>query len=293
MKLPKKRQFIYFSFLKIKISSLTTQKMLLFAFPDLTSPEVLFGLLTLTFLEIVLGVDNIIFISIISSRLPEKDQPKARQIGLLLAMALRIMLLFGISWVIGLTAPLFEVNFLGMHGSVTGQGIILLLGGIFLLYKATSEIHHKLEAPDEDDDPNKNKNSMFKGLSGAVIQIGLINIVFSFDSILTAIGMSKDIFVMMAAVIISIFIMNASSGSCINSDMIDSNKHVRAKTVSPPKVKKDTHVSKPKVTPEKAKTKDTRKVNAPTEHVKVVPIVTPVKISKPLGPKQVWVPKKK
>ena len=88
-------------------------------------------------------------------------------------------------------------------------------------------------------------------------------------------------------------LMNASSGSCINNDMIDSNKHVRAKTVSPPKVRKDTPVSKPRVTPDKAKIKDTRKVNAPNEHVKVVPIVSSVKSSKPLGPKQVWVPKKK
>ena len=86
--------------------------------------------------------------------------------------------------------------------------------------------------------------------------------------------------------------MNASSGSCINNDMIDINKHVREKTVSPPKVRKDTLVSKPKVTPDKAKTKDTRKVNAPAEHVKVVPIVSSVKTSKTLGPKQVWVPKK-
>ena len=88
-------------------------------------------------------------------------------------------------------------------------------------------------------------------------------------------------------------LMNASSGSCINNDMIDSNKHVRANIVSPPKVRKDTHITKPKVTHDKAKTKDTRKVNAPVEHVKVVPVVSSVKTSKPLGPKQVWVPKKK
>ena len=88
-------------------------------------------------------------------------------------------------------------------------------------------------------------------------------------------------------------LMNASSGSCINNDMINSNKHTRAKTVSPPKVRKDTPVSKPRVTPDKAKIKDTRKVNATTEHVKVVPVVSSVKTSKPLGPKQVWVPKKK
>ena len=86
-------------------------------------------------------------------------------------------------------------------------------------------------------------------------------------------------------------LMNASSGSCINNDMTDSNKHVRAKTVSPPKVRKDSHVSKPKVTPDKAKSKDMRKVNVPDEYAKVAPVITPVKISKPLGPKQVWVPK--
>jgi predicted tellurium resistance membrane protein TerC len=167
-------------------------------------------LLTLTFLEIILGVDNIIFLSIISSRLDPKDQPKARTIGLGLAMGLRILLLFGISWLISMQQPLFHVNFLTVHGAVTGQGLILFIGGIFLIYKATSEIHHKLEGHEESDDPTVGKGAA--GLNAAILQIALINIVFSFDSILTAVGMTQDVFVMIAAVVISMGIMMIFAG---------------------------------------------------------------------------------
>lgn len=121
--------------------------MFLLSMPNFASGEVWVSLLTLTFLEIVLGIDNIIFLSIISAKLPPEQQPKARNIGLILAMALRIILLFGITWIMGMDEPLFHVDFLGLHGGLTGQGLILLLGGIFLLYKATTEIHHKLESP--------------------------------------------------------------------------------------------------------------------------------------------------
>jgi predicted tellurium resistance membrane protein TerC len=182
----------------------------LLTMPDFSNPSVWIGLLTLTFLEIVLGVDNIIFLSIISSRLDEKDQPKARNIGLILAMALRIILLFGISWLISLQDPLFTVNFLTIHGSVTGQGLILFLGGLFLLYKATSEIHHKLEGDEESDNPNQKK--VAQSLNRAIIQIALINIVFSFDSILTAVGMTTDIVIMILSVIISMGIMMIFAG---------------------------------------------------------------------------------
>ena len=177
--------------------------------PDFASGEVWMSLLTLTFLEIVLGVDNIIFLSIVSAKLPEADQPKARNIGLLLAMGLRVILLFGLTWIIGMKAPLFEINFLGLHGGVTGQGLILFLGGVFLLYKATSEIHHKLESPDESDDPGSKGKA---ALSAVIVQISLINVVFSFDSILTAVGLSNDIVVMIIAVVASVLVMMLFSG---------------------------------------------------------------------------------
>lgn len=185
--------------------------MFLFAMPDFTSGEVWVSLLTLTFLEIVLGVDNIIFLSIISAKLPAKDQPKARNIGLILAMGLRIILLFGIVWIIGMQAPLFEINFLGLHGGVTGQGLILFLGGVFLLYKATSEIHHKLESPLESDDPGGKKGKA--ALNAVILQIALINVVFSFDSILTAVGIADNLIIMIIAVVASVLVMMLFSGS--------------------------------------------------------------------------------
>ena len=194
--------------------------MFLMTMPDFSSGEVWISLLTLTFLEIVLGVDNIIFLSIISAKLPPEDQPKARNIGLLLAMLLRIVLLFGISWIIGMKEPLFYVNLpwleshdpaLGAHTApfINGQGLILLLGGIFLLYKATSEIHHKLEG-DGDDDPKLSKGKA--ALNQVIIQIALINIVFSFDSILTAVGIANNVVVMIIAVVLSVLIMIIFSG---------------------------------------------------------------------------------
>ncbi len=178
--------------------------------PDFASGEVWISLLTLTFLEIVLGVDNIIFLSIISSKLPPEEQPKARNIGLILAMALRIILLFGIVWIIGMKAPLFHIDLPGLHGDVTGQGLILFLGGVFLLYKATTEIHHKLESPANTDDPKVGAKA---ALNSVIVQIALINIVFSFDSILTAVGIADNILVMIIAVVASVIIMMLFSGS--------------------------------------------------------------------------------
>lgn len=185
--------------------------MFLLAMPDFTSGEVWISLLTLTFLEIVLGVDNIIFLSIISAKLPEADQPKARNIGLILAMVLRILLLFVLVWIIGMKAPLFHIDLPGLHGDVTGQGLILFLGGLFLFYKATSEIHHKLEGPKASDDPNVSAGKA--ALNAAIVQIALINIVFSFDSILTAIGIANDLVVMIIAVVLSVLVMMLFSGA--------------------------------------------------------------------------------
>ncbi len=196
--------------------------MYLLTMPDFASGTVWVSLLTLTFLEIVLGVDNIIFISIISAKLPPEQQPKARNIGLILAMFLRIALLFGITWIIGMKAPLFYVNLPWMetHDAVNGaehvvpylngQGLILLFGGLFLLYKATSEIHHKLEGDGAGDDPFVSKGK--SALNQVIFQIAIINIVFSFDSILTAVGIANDVSVMIIAVVISVLIMMAFSG---------------------------------------------------------------------------------
>ncbi len=184
--------------------------MFLLTMPDFASGEVWISLLTLTFLEIVLGVDNIIFLSIVSSKLPAADQPKARNIGLMLAMVLRIVLLFGLTWIIGMKEPLFSIDFLGIHGGVTGQGLILFLGGLFLLYKATSEIHHKLESPEAGDDPGGKKGKA--ALNAVIMQITLINVVFSFDSILTAVGLSNDITIMVIAVVVSVLVMMLFSG---------------------------------------------------------------------------------
>jgi predicted tellurium resistance membrane protein TerC len=184
--------------------------MFLLTMPDFASGEVWVSLLTLTFLEIVLGVDNIIFLSIVSAKLPVKDQPKARSIGLLLAMGLRIILLFGITWIIGMNQPLFHIDLPGLHGGVTGQGLILFLGGVFLLYKATSEIHHKLESPSDEDDPGGGKAKAT--LNAVIMQIALINVVFSFDSILTAVGLANDLVVMIIAVVVSVLVMMVFSG---------------------------------------------------------------------------------
>lgn len=186
--------------------------------PDFSSGEVWISLLTLTFLEIVLGVDNIIFLSIISNKLPAADQPKARNIGLILAMVLRIVLLFGITWVMSLNKVLLPLDFLsgwdeshpGEHAGLTGQGLILFVGGLFLLWKATTEIHHKLESPQRMDDPQVNKGTA--ALNQVILQIALINLVFSFDSILTAVGLSDNLIIMIVAVVVSVLVMMIFSG---------------------------------------------------------------------------------
>jgi len=166
------------------------------------------ALLTLTFLEIVLGIDNIIFISIATSKLPKEQQRKGTNIGLVLAMIFRIILLLGISYLIAMKEPWFTINTSWLTTEVTGQSIILILGGIFLLYKSTSEIHHKVEGVVEGEVAPKKKSST---LSKVIVQIVLIDIVFSFDSVLTAVGMTNGIegalIIMITAVVISMLIM--------------------------------------------------------------------------------------
>lgn len=182
----------------------------LLVMPDFASPEVWISLLTLTFLEVVLGVDNIIFITIASNRLPENEKPKARNIGLLLAMLFRVILLFGISYLIALSNPIIETHGDFFSIALSGQAIILILGGIFLLYKSVSEIHHKLEGHGPEDALKKPALSV--SLSKVIIQISLINIVFSFDSILTAIGLTDNVMIMIIAVVISVLIMMLFAG---------------------------------------------------------------------------------
>lgn len=143
----------------------------------------------LTMMEIVLGIDNIIFISIVANKLPEKQQAKARNIGLTLAMVLRVILLFGITIIIAMQDPLVD-NIFGMEVHVTGQSLILMLGGLFLLYKSVSEIHHKLEGAEQ---KAAGQKPVKQSLSNVILQICLLNIVFSFDSILTAVGLTQDV----------------------------------------------------------------------------------------------------
>ncbi|MDP1831358.1 MAG: TerC family protein [Geothrix sp.] len=164
----------------------------------MTSPEAWIALLTLTVLEIVLGIDNIIFISILAGRLPAEKQAKARQTGLLLAMGMRILLLISIAWIVRLTNPLFQI--LG-HG-FSGRDLILLGGGLFLIAKATHEIHHKLEGIE-----GESVKKIAPSFSGVLIQIMLLDIVFSLDSVITAVGMARDLGVMVTAVIISVGVM--------------------------------------------------------------------------------------
>lgn len=182
-------------------------------FEILTSPDAWVALLTLTFLEIVLGIDNIIFISIASSKLPDEQQKKATNIGLLLAMGMRIILLFGISYLVAMEAPFWHINLPWIEAGISGQALILFGGGLFLLYKSVHEIHEKVdEKGEEEKELEKNSSST---LSKAIVQITLINVVFSFDSILTAVGMTNGLsenpndalLIMIIAVVISVLIM--------------------------------------------------------------------------------------
>lgn len=164
------------------------------------------ALLTLTFLEIVLGIDNIIFISIVTGKLPEQQQAKGRNIGLGLALIFRIGLLLGITWIISFTQPLFTL----FEHDFSGRDLILLAGGLFLLGKSTSEIHHKLEGVDENQEP-KDKKALTLG--SALVQIVALDMVFSFDSILTAIGLTEHVLLMIVAVVLSMIVMMLFSGA--------------------------------------------------------------------------------
>ncbi len=170
----------------------------------LSQPEIYISLLTLSAMEIVLGIDNVVFISILAGKLPRDEQERARKLGLSLALFLRIALLLGISWIMGLTQPLFEV----FGKAFSGRDLILLGGGLFLVAKATHEIYDKLEVPHDE------KVASGKGQFSLVLaQIIVLDIVFSLDSVITAVGMAQHIFVMVIAMVIAVGIMLAFSGA--------------------------------------------------------------------------------
>lgn len=163
------------------------------------------ALVTLTLLEIVLGIDNIIFISILTGRLPAHQQAKARQIGLLLAMGMRIALLLAITWIMHLTAPFFTV----LEHPVSGRDLILLLGGLFLIAKATHEIHHKLEGPDL----HQTGSAAVAAFGSVIVQILLLDLVFSLDSVITAVGMARDLHIMIISIVIAVGVMLFFAGT--------------------------------------------------------------------------------
>jgi predicted tellurium resistance membrane protein TerC len=168
----------------------------------ITSPEAWIALGALTLLEIVLGIDNIVFISILSNKLPEEQQPLARRIGLGMALVGRILLLLSISWVMGLTAPLFTV----LDHAFSGRDLILVVGGLFLIGKATTEIHEKLEGED-----GGMETAIPVSFASVITQIFLLDMVFSIDSVITAVGMADDVEVMIVAVTIAIVLMMVSA----------------------------------------------------------------------------------
>jgi predicted tellurium resistance membrane protein TerC len=190
-------------------------------------PETWLALLTLTFFEVVLGIDNIIFISIVANRLPVEIRARTRNLGLILALIVRIILLLGITWVISFKEPLFHLSdiigtklvhlFSDHDHPFSGRDLILMFGGLFLIAKSTREINHEMEGEDELDQETKGKVNV----TGIIVQIILLDIIFSFDSILTAVGLTNHVIIMITAVIISIGIMMIFSGAI--SDFI--NRH--------------------------------------------------------------------
>ncbi len=168
----------------------------------ITDPEIWISLLTLTLLEIVLGIDNLVFISIVSGKLPPQAQPSARRIGLSLALITRILLLIGLAWVVTLDKPFWQTRLYHWDIAISGKDVILILGGLFLLAKSTYEIHERLEGHQERDAPKAPP-----GFGKVIVQIILLDIVFSLDSVITAVGMAKVLGVMIAAVVIAMIIM--------------------------------------------------------------------------------------
>lgn len=197
----------------------------------LNSPEAWISLLTLTVLEVVLGIDNIVFISILSGKLPANQQKRARTLGLGLAMITRVLLLLSLSWIMKLTSPLFNLgDMIGITNAawlekmaISGRDLILLIGGLFLIYKSTHEIHNKLEGDEEGEIKGK-----VHSFTATIIQILILDIVFSLDSVITAVGMADHIEIMIAAVVIAVGIMLLSAAAISNFV----NKHPTVKMLA-------------------------------------------------------------
>jgi len=200
---------------------------------NLFTVDALISLLTLSVLEIVLGIDNIVFVSILAGKLPADKQKKARRLGMTLAMFIRIGLLMSISWIMSLTTPLFNPgSWIGVQNpkwlemaEISGRDLILLIGGLFLIYKSTSEIHEKLEGSEHSTDTPK-----VAGFTQTIIQILLLDIVFSLDSVITAVGMADHIEIMIAAVIIAVGIMLLASEGI--SKFVDTHPTVKMLALS-------------------------------------------------------------
>jgi predicted tellurium resistance membrane protein TerC len=188
----------------------------------LTDPQIWVSLLTLTGLEIVLGIDNIIFISILAGKLPAHQQAKARQLGLSLALVTRILLLCSISWLMSLTTELFRVPVLDVP--MTGKGVILFLGGLFLIGKSVMEVHEKLEG----DDGHATESRKVASFKAAIVQILLLDIVFSLDSVITAVGMADQLWIMITAVVVALGVMLIFAGRI--SDFV--NRHPTLKMLA-------------------------------------------------------------
>jgi predicted tellurium resistance membrane protein TerC len=190
-------------------------------FDPFLSAEGLIALATLTLLEVVLGVDNVIFISILAGKLPADQQARARRLGLVAAMVMRILLLFSLAWIIRLTNPLFTV----FGQEISGRDLILLGGGLFLLAKATLEIHEKLEGEE-----GHGSAKVYPTFGAVILQIMLLDIVFSLDSVITAVGMADELAIMVAAVIIAVGIMMISAGTI--SDFVSRHPTVKMLALS-------------------------------------------------------------
>lgn len=187
----------------------------------LANPQIWIAFFTLFALELVLGIDNVIFISILAGKLPKEQQSKARMMGLGLAVITRVILLFSLSWIIGLTEPLFEV----LGHKISGRDLILLLGGLFLIVKSTMEIHHKLEGVE-----GSQSNAVAHSFNAVILQILLLDVVFSLDSVITAVGMVNEIAVMIAAVVLSAVVMIVSAKTI--SDFVDSHPSLKILALS-------------------------------------------------------------
>lgn len=188
----------------------------------LSSPEAWIALATLTVLEIVLGIDNIIFISIMVGRLPEHQRARARTIGLAMAMLMRVGLLLSITWVMSLTAPLF----VALSQEISGRDLILASGGMFLIFKSVMEIHHALEGEGHEQSAGKAGATFL----GVITQIAIIDIIFSLDSVITAVGMAKDVEVMIAAVVIAILVMMLAAKTI--SEFVDAHPTLKMLALS-------------------------------------------------------------